>query len=210
MAEAFRYKPRFKDIRIKPPRQEAQAHEEMCEYPNCRRKAEARAPKSPERLHEHYRFCQAHAAEYNKAWNFFEGMNEHAAEAFRRSAAYGHRPTWSFRGGGGRRAQAEAASVDWSSAFFDPFTLFGDTPPPGATRTRSSPGDDGPRPGRLQERALDTLGLEFGAEKSEVRKRYAELLRRYHPDSNGGDRSLEDRLQKVVAAYQILKSAGMA
>jgi curved DNA-binding protein CbpA len=42
-----------------------------------------------------------------------------------------------------------------------------------------------------------------------VRARYAELVKRYHPDSNGGDRSYEAQLGKVVRAYQTLKSAGL-
>lgn len=207
MTQAFKYRPRFKDIRIKPPRDEPRASERVCEYPKCTRKADSRAPKGPDQLHEYHWFCQGHAAEYNKSWNFFEGLSETAARNYQDSMSYGHRPTWNFSRGSGNRKRAERASVDWQKAFFDPFSFFGDRPPPGHA---SRPASEGPRPGRLQERALDELGLEFGCEKGEVRKRYAELVRTFHPDSNGGDRSHEDRLQKVVAAYQILKSAGLA
>lgn len=208
MTQAFRYRPRFKDIRIKPPKDEPRAQEKVCEYPKCTRKAEARAPKDRDRLHEYYWFCQNHAGEYNKSWNFFEGMSESAARTYQDSQHYGHRPTWNFAAASRTRKRAENASVDWQKAFFDPHAFFGDRPPPG--HERATPSREGPRPGRLQEKALDELGLEFGSEKGEVRKRYAELVRTYHPDSNGGDRTYEDRLQKVVAAYQILKSAGMA
>ncbi|TGY90244.1 molecular chaperone DnaJ [Marinicauda algicola] len=207
MTQAFKYRPRFKDIRIKPPKDEPREQEKVCEYPKCQRKADSRAPKGPDRLHEYHWFCQSHAAEYNKSWNFFEGLSESAARSYQDSMAYGHRPTWNFSRGSNPRKRAERASVDWQKAFFDPFSLFGDSPPPGHERRHVY---EGPRPGRLQEKALDELGLEFGCEKSAVRKRYAELVRTYHPDSNGGDRSHEERLQKVVAAYQILKSAGMA
>ena len=40
-----------------------------------------------------------------------------------------------------------------------------------------------------------------------LRKRYSTLVRRYHPDRNGGDRSHEARLQRVVEAYQLLRKA---
>ena len=40
-----------------------------------------------------------------------------------------------------------------------------------------------------------------------LRQRYSELVRRYHPDRNGGDRSLEAKLGAVIAAYQTLKGA---
>ncbi|PWE16816.1 molecular chaperone DnaJ [Marinicauda salina] len=208
MADTFQYKPRFKDIRIKPPRDEPRMDERECEYPRCRRKAEARAPKAPDRLNEHYWFCARHAGEYNKSWNFFEGMSESAVRAYQESLAYGHRPTWSFKAGASTRKKAEHASVDWQRAFFDPFSLFGERPPPGHDRAHSEP--EKRRHGRLVEKALDTLGLEYEAEKASVRKRYAELVRSYHPDSNGGDRSFEDQLQKVVAAYQILRNSGLA
>jgi len=33
------------------------------------------------------------------------------------------------------------------------------------------------------------------------------LLRRYHPDRNGGDRSHERHLQAVVEAYQALRKS---
>ena len=33
------------------------------------------------------------------------------------------------------------------------------------------------------------------------------LVRQYHPDRNGGDRSFETRLQAVVEAYQLLRRA---
>ncbi len=212
MAETFRYKPRFVDIRIKPPRHEAKAEAETCEYPGCRKKAEARAPKSPTRPGEYYQFCQAHAADYNKSWDFFEGMGEGARRTYYEAEQHGHRPTWNFSRGSGSRKRAERASVDWQEAFFDPYKLFGDRPPPNRERFGANAEDARrrPRPGRLQSRALETLGLEPGVEKAEVRKRYSEMLKRYHPDSNGGDRAFEDRLQKVVAAYQILKQAGLA
>jgi DnaJ-domain-containing protein 1 len=59
-----------------------------------------------------------------------------------------------------------------------------------------------------QERqALDALGLPLDADRRALRSRYSELVRRYHPDPNGGDRSFEARLQGVVEAYQLLRKA---
>ena len=58
-----------------------------------------------------------------------------------------------------------------------------------------------------ERRALDTLGLELDADRKALRGRYSELVRRYHPDRNGGDRSFETRLREVVEAYQLLRKA---
>jgi DnaJ-class molecular chaperone len=35
------------------------------------------------------------------------------------------------------------------------------------------------------------------------------LVKRHHPDSNGGDRSTEDRLREIIQAYKYLKSVGV-
>ena len=64
-----------------------------------------------------------------------------------------------------------------------------------------------PRFTREEHRALHTLGLESRADRGALRRRYSELVRRYHPDRNGGDRSHETRLGEVVAAYQLLRKA---
>ncbi|MFN9376804.1 MAG: DnaJ domain-containing protein, partial [Novosphingobium sp.] len=56
-------------------------------------------------------------------------------------------------------------------------------------------------------RALEVLGLALDATRSDRRSRYSQLVRKYHPDRNGGDRSFETRLQEVVEAYQLLRRA---
>ena len=40
-----------------------------------------------------------------------------------------------------------------------------------------------------------------------IKARYKELVKRLHPDANGGDRSSETRLQDVIVAYKTLMSA---
>jgi curved DNA-binding protein CbpA len=37
--------------------------------------------------------------------------------------------------------------------------------------------------------------------------RYLELVKRCHPDANGGDRSAEHKLQRVIRAYKTLQKA---
>ena len=63
------------------------------------------------------------------------------------------------------------------------------------------------RPIRPQQRKhLRVLDLGLDSDRRALRTRYAELLRRYHPDHNGGDRSHEKALQAVIEAYTALKS----
>ena len=58
-----------------------------------------------------------------------------------------------------------------------------------------------------ERRALEVLGLALEANRMDLRSRYSQLVRKYHPDRNGGDRSHEARLQAVVEAYQLLRRA---
>ena len=58
-----------------------------------------------------------------------------------------------------------------------------------------------------ERKALRVLDLPVDTDRRQLRERYAELVRRYHPDRNGGDRSHEKALQDVIAAYTQLKSA---
>jgi curved DNA-binding protein CbpA len=51
------------------------------------------------------------------------------------------------------------------------------------------------------------LELGIDADRRQLRSRYSDLVHRYHPDRNGGDRSHEAKLQQVVEAYQLLRKA---
>ena len=66
---------------------------------------------------------------------------------------------------------------------------------------------DGRPLSEVDRRALKVLGLAADVDRRGLRVRYAELVRRYHPDRNGGDRSFEAKLQEVIAAYTQLKGA---
>jgi len=51
------------------------------------------------------------------------------------------------------------------------------------------------------------MGLGSDIDRQRLRRRYSELVRRYHPDRNGGDRTYEKRLGRVVEAYQVLRKS---
>lgn len=212
MSGAFQYKPKFVDIRIRPPvegEEEAandvhalKPGEVRCDWPDCRHAGAARAPKSREAPGEHYWFCTPHAAEYNKNWNYFAGMNEaEVARNVEEERRTGGRPTWSFKASNRSREAAAAASKGF---FFDAFGLFG------AKRRDAEAAPETRSIGKIERKALADLDLEPGAQPAAVRARYTELLKRLHPDSNGGDRSMEDKLNRVIKAYKALKAAKLA
>ena len=60
---------------------------------------------------------------------------------------------------------------------------------------------------REEAQALETMGLGLDTDLKGLRRRYSALVRRYHPDRNGGDRKFEGRLNRVVEAYQLLRKS---
>ena len=64
------------------------------------------------------------------------------------------------------------------------------------------------RPGPVL-RALETLGLEEGAGAVEIKAQFKILVKKFHPDAHGGDRSFEERLRDIIRAHDTLKAAGL-
>ena len=60
----------------------------------------------------------------------------------------------------------------------------------------------------LESKAFDTMGLHANATSAEIKSRYKELVKKHHPDANGGDRGSEERFRAVIQAYQLLKQNG--
>ncbi|HEY7851993.1 MAG TPA: J domain-containing protein [Caulobacteraceae bacterium] len=210
MPARFQYKPRFVDIRVRPPAADGDDREDdvtalkpgerACDHPGCRAAASTRAPKSRDLLAEHYWFCQLHAAQYNRSWNFFAGMSEEEIEArISDDIVSGGRPTWPLKASSKSRESAAARGF-----FRDPFGIFGG----GAQARERAARERGL--GRLEQQALADLDLDPGVEGPAIRARYAELVKRCHPDANGGDRSAEHKLQRVIRAYKTLRKAKLA
>jgi len=215
MPPQFQYKPKFVDIRVRPPKPEEEARaqdvnalkpgERPCDHPGCRLPATAKAPKSREMLNQHYWFCQTHAAEYNRNWNFFAGMSEGEIRARQTDEQVtGGRPTWDFKASAkSREAAAASGKFPKGETFSDPYALFGEA----GGKARPQPA--GRNLGKLERNALADLDLLETADGPAIRTRYTELVKRCHPDANGGDRSAEHKLQRVIKAYKTLQKAGM-
>ncbi len=213
MSGAFQYRPKFVDIRVRPPKPDEDARaddvnalkpgERACDHPGCRLAAATRAPKSRDLLNEHYWFCTPHAADYNRHWDFFSGMNDAQVRAYQAGSATGDRPTWAFEASR-RSREAMAARSSTDRAFADPFGLFA------AARRRAEQAAQERKIGKIERGALADLDLDASAQPQAIRARYIELVKRCHPDANGGDRSAEHKLQRVIRAYQALRKAKMA
>jgi hypothetical protein len=89
----------------------------MCDRDGCDQPGDRPAPKSPNSPERWY-FCETHAGEYNRNWNYFEGLSaEEAAarEAKERSTASGYTSSSHHAWGGpgdGTRSRDEMRALE--------------------------------------------------------------------------------------------------
>jgi DnaJ domain len=200
--------PFFDRIRVKPGQdRRVRTDLPVCDWPGCAGAASHRAPKGREREGEYWRFCLDHVREYNHSYNYFKGMSDLDVAKFQKDAITGHRPTWKM-GIDGRRAALgpDAAQVYPGYGAADPFNVFAEVG--GAARPRPEPEREARSIRNAERKALDAMGLEGGAKAPEIKARFKLLVKRHHPDANGGDRSCEDKLREIIQAYNYLRSVG--
>lgn len=199
--------PLFDRIRIKPsgdePRRQAGP---TCEHPGCDGIGEFRAPKGRGREGQFFQFCLRHVREYNAGYNYFTGMSDEAVVAYQKDATVGHRPTWNMGTNAGRGRRRDGAVPTDEFDYLDPLGVMRSA---GFQRARAAPEPPRPRrPGPVL-RALETLGLDEGADGPAIKAQYKVLVKRFHPDAHGGDRSFEERLRDIIKAHDTLKAAGL-
>ncbi len=182
-----------------------------CDWPACSEPGEFRAPgvQPPgfDGPGDYRWFCLDHIRQFNAGYDFFKGMTSDEILAAH-SPLYGwDRESRAFRADAG-----VGQSPRWAD-FTDPLDAIG-----AHMRARANGGagvgsaaaglrQDGRMVSVEERRALDVLGLPLDADRRALRTRYSELVHRFHPDRNGGDRRYEMQLQEVVSAWQILRKA---
>ena len=170
-----------------------------CAHPGCREPGEFRAPGFERADFDgpgDWRWlCLDHVRAFNTAYNWFDGMTPDEISAAQNPYGGWERETRAFGTIG------QSPPPKWAD-FADPLDAIGARfkARKEQERTDGRPLSEGDR------KHLGTLGLGVDADRRGLRLRYAELLRRYHPDHNGGDRGHEKALRAVIEAYTALKS----
>jgi len=201
--------PLFDRIRIKPSCDEPRREEKpACEHAGCGKFGEYRAPKGRGQEGRYWRFCLDHVREYNKGYNYFAGMADDDVQAYQKDASTGHRPTWSSasNSASSRRRKDGAPPPASDFDYLDPFGVLRSAQPFHARRAAEP---ERPRRPAPVMRALEALGLDENADSATIKSQYKTLVKRFHPDAHGGDRSLEDRLREIIRAHDTLKAAGL-
>lgn len=189
----------FDRIRIKP-RGKAAAPAPTaatpCSFPGCTAEGVFRAPKGRDREGEYFSFCKDHVRDYNATYDYFKGMDDESLAKFRQAETIGHRPTWKM----GPRGGAQGAQHVDETVYAEARAMRRK----GARRTGDAA--QAPRYNALSLKALFTLELDGNATEASIKARYKELVKRHHPDANGGDRSSEDKLREIIQAYNYLRA----
>jgi len=171
-----------------------------CAVPGCGSPGEYKAPLQPANFDGpgNWRFlCLDHVREHNAKYNFFDGMSPEEISEAQGPLGGWERPSRKFA------ANGADPPPRWSD-FADPLDAT-------STRFGQVRGGQASRFSKSERQALSVLGLGEDSDLHGLRQRYSGLVRRYHPDKNGGDRSHEARLRAVIEAYQLLrKSAAFA
>lgn len=158
-----------------------------CAWAGCSASGDFKAPRNRQQLNDYQWLCEDHVREFNKRWNYFEGMTQDQIYAYQRDATHGHRPTWrmDYLGRDLDRKMEEAFG-----------RLFGE----GKATYRA----DAPPISAKSKDALAMLDLEHPCDKKKIKSQYRELVKKYHPDVNRGNRTAEETFKKITLAYQHL------
>lgn len=173
-----------------------------CDHPGCAERGDFKAPKSRDELKDYYWFCLEHVRAYNQSWDFFRGMSQAEIEQSLSRTSVWDRPTWQASQAGfneGKIRRKVYSDVRGGKKVHQGFG--------------TSEEDEGADNFRVNAQfiphpaieALATIGLAPPVDWEDVKARYKELVKKYHPDINIGDAQAEERLKKINLAYSILK-----
>ena len=168
-----------------------------CAVPGCDAPGEFKAPLQPANFDGpgSWRFlCLDHVREHNSEYNYFEGMSPDEISRAQSPLAGWERASRPFAANGADPAPKWSDFADPLDAITGRFTHLREAAKPS-------------RFSKEERRALSVLGLGDDADRHAIRQRYSNLVRRYHPDKNGGDRTHEGKLGEVIQAYQLLRKA---
>ena len=165
-----------------------------CEHPDCECEGKFRAPKN-RNLNSYYWFCLEHVTEYNKSWNYYDGMSEEEIAKENKADETWHNPTWKF--GVSFEELKKAGNLK------DPFEIY-DKFIKGAKTVNSNFYKKEPAFTAQEQQAIDFFSLKIPFTKEELKTKYKMLVKKYHPDVNKGSKKLENLFTKTVDYYKLL------
>ena len=131
-----------------------------CYNPDCKELGIYPAPKSKENLREYLYFCINCIREFNKSWNYFEGLNEQELEIEIRKSTTWNRPSWKFG--------TKNLNYDFEKAF--------------RQFNEQKKLDENKNVSKKIKDAFNLLDLDLNSTQDEIKRRYKNLAKKWHPD----------------------------
>ena len=165
--------------------------ENICEWDNCKESGEFKAPIEKDNSKNYRWLCENHIKQFNKNWNYFDGMNQNEIENFLKSDLTWHRPTQKFG------SSDNFFNILWNNALNGKFGNFKDE--------KISNSFNGKQLNEKDKDAFKIMELELNSDWSTIQKKFKTLVKKFHPDRNAGNKEFEDKLKKITLAYSHLK-----
>ena len=163
----------------------------ICEWSNCNGAGKFKAPTEKDNSKNFIWLCEEHIKQFNKNWNYFEGMSQDEIENFLKSDLTWHRPTQKFG------SADNFFNILWNNALSDKFNIFTEEGTININKNK-----------KLCEKDKDAfiiMGLEINSDWKTIQKKFKTLVKKFHPDKHSGNRQYEDKLKKITLAYSHLK-----
>ena len=162
--------------------------ERKCYKKNCLNPGVFKAPKSRNEIKNYIWFCEEHIKSYNKQWNYLKDMSQREIERHIELDTIGWRPTWNF-------STTKVKLKNFEKIFFNYFDFFKKISQPKIKKNNS-----------LLKKALDTLSINNkNITIKLVENKYKNLVKKYHPDKNKGNKIYEEKLKEINHAFEEIK-----
>ncbi len=164
----------------------------ICDWNNCFEEGSYKAPIEKDNSKKYRMLCLNHVKEFNKNWNYFEGMDDKQIYEFIKSDMTWHKSTQSFS------SSDNFFKVLWNNALnenlnkykvngqFDHINQF--------------------KFNHNDVKAFGILGLSIGIKWKNIKEKFKKLVKKYHPDMNAGSKKFEEKLKVITLAYNQLKN----
>ena len=169
----------------------------VCDIDGCDGDGEFKAPKD-RGLNVYHHLCKAHITDYNRAWNFFDGMADQDVQAHVYASLFGDRPTWKYTAYG----DLEDKLREQASGFRND-----------DHRARVEEEKERRRREKLinpqtpEGEAMQIMGLTPPLDMAQLKTQYKTLAKKHHPDTNRDDPDAEEKLKDINMAYTVLRLA---
>ncbi len=164
----------------------------ICDWNNCLKEGSFKAPVEKDNSKKFRMLCLTHVKEFNKNWNYFEGMNDNQIYEFIKSDMTWHKPTQSFS------SSDNFFKILWNNALKDELN-----------KNKLNGHFDHINKFKFNNndvKAFSILGVSVGIKWERVQEKFKKLVKKFHPDMNEGNKKYEDKLKIITLAYTQLKN----